>query len=164
MWGYLVDDIMLGKFPTGEELLAESWETIWQTALTTPLLNAFKNCTSKTQKVNINVNGMEITASLADLDNYMNVDGSIDGGRLLRDFAINGQLKGNNYILANNINGLYGIDIVSEVKINDNGENIIKRHHIFFWFSEKTSNFAGKRNIGYHGWFFRNSIGRQLCK
>ena len=122
-WGYVADGIFLGDWPTGSQILEESWATAWQTALTTPLLNAFSGEMNKTLKKTIQLaNGMVVTVSLAEIQQCRGENGEIDANKLynllLDNHAISGTYEMPN--AANKFNRMFGFDLVENVIVIDN--------------------------------------------
>ena len=93
-WSYVVDGVMFGDWPTAEEVLTESWQTIWQTALTTPILNGISGAATKFAPVYITVNGAIIKITRADIENHTDAEGNINYTSLIMDLSTNGKIEG----------------------------------------------------------------------
>jgi hypothetical protein len=127
-WGYLVDGTLGLGWPTTEEFLAESWQTIWQTALTTPILNAFSGEANKTLKKKITLaNGMVITLSLSDLYSCRNEKGEIDSNKLFKLLQANNAISGKVTLntITSRMNEMFGYSIVSECVYEDGKQYIV---------------------------------------
>ena len=128
-WGYLVDGTLGLGFPTTEELLAESWQTIWQTALTTPILNAFSGVSNKNLKKTIKLaNGLTISLSLSDLYSCRNENGDINSDALLELLQRNNAIKGRfslNTIKSRMNDFFNGYGIISDYILEDGNQYLV---------------------------------------
>ncbi len=122
VWGYIVDGALGLGWPTGDQILAESWDTIWQTALTTPILNAFSGTMNKHLRKKITVAGLVVEVSLADIQAFTNENGSINASGLLSYLANDGRLSGKLPQAASRLNSLLRSDVVNDVEIREDAD------------------------------------------
>jgi len=127
-WGYLVDGTMGLGWPTTDELLSESWQTIWQTALTTPILNAFLDVSNANLKKTIVLaNGISVTLSLSELYSCRNENGDINTDALFtllqRNNAIKGKFSLNTITLR--MNQMFGYNIINDYVCEDGKQYLI---------------------------------------
>ena len=80
------------KLPTLKEMLAETWETTWMTALTTPILNGLTDLSLSNVDRVININGKNVCLSLSDLLLFTNENtNEIDYDSLSKYLAYKGK-------------------------------------------------------------------------